>query len=72
MLTSFCFSHISYSNVSDVIGVPVFYFVLPLYSFWRMDDFTWGTTRVIASTPAADVSKKATTADELDEELGSC
>ena len=36
-------------------GVPVFYFILPLYSFWHMDDFSWGTTRQLsaAPTPAA-------------------
>mmetsp|Transcript_4894 Transcript_4894/g.9677 ORF Transcript_4894/g.9677 Transcript_4894/m.9677 type:complete len:689 (-) Transcript_4894:249-2315(-) len=35
-----------------VIGVPVFYFILPLYSFWHMDDFSWGATRqVVVSAP---------------------
>ena len=34
-------------------GVPVFYFILPLYSFWHMDDFSWGTTRQVSgATPA--------------------
>lgn len=28
-----------------VLGVPVFYFILPLYSFSQMDDFSWGATR---------------------------
>ena len=31
-------------------GMPVFYFVLPLYSFWHMDDFSWGTTRQVSAT----------------------
>ncbi|EAA27097.2 glycosyltransferase family 2 protein [Neurospora crassa] len=31
-----------------VIAVPVFSFALPLYSFWHMDDFNWGNTRVVA------------------------
>lgn len=31
-----------------VLGIPVFYFILPIYSFWNMDDFSWGTTRVVA------------------------
>jgi len=30
-------------------GVPVFYFILPLYSFWHMDDFSWGTTRQLSA-----------------------
>ena len=28
-----------------IIAIPAFFF-LPLYSFWRMDDFSWGQTRV--------------------------
>ena len=37
----------------DMIGWMLFYiiaipaFFLPLYSFWRMDDFSWGQTRVV-------------------------
>merc|ERR1711957_853825 len=31
-------------------GVPVFYFILPLCSFWHMDDFSWGTTRQVSGT----------------------
>ena len=30
------------------MALPVFTFALPLYSFWHMDDFNWGNTRVIA------------------------
>lgn len=29
------------------MAIPVFYFYLPLYSFWRMDDFSWGSTRLV-------------------------
>ena len=37
-----------------VLGMPVFFFILPLYSFWNMDDLSWGTTRQVASKkPAA-------------------
>merc|ERR1719217_1791667 len=32
-----------------IIGVPVFYFLLPLYAFWHMDDFSWGETRKVAA-----------------------
>ena len=32
-----------------IIGVPVFYFMLPLYLFWHMDDFSRGKTRKIAA-----------------------
>ena len=30
-----------------ILAIPVFSFGLPLYSFWHMDDFTWGNTRVV-------------------------
>lgn len=30
-----------------ILGIPVFYFLLPIYSFWNMDDFSWGTTRQV-------------------------
>jgi len=30
-----------------IIAIPVFSLALPLYSFWHMDDFSWGNTRVI-------------------------
>lgn len=26
---------------------PIYSFVLPMYSFWKQDDFTWGSTRVV-------------------------
>ncbi|KAH6903325.1 chitin synthase 8 [Coprinopsis sp. MPI-PUGE-AT-0042] len=30
-----------------ILAIPVFSFMLPLYSFWRMDDFSWGQTRLV-------------------------
>jgi len=30
-----------------IIALPIFSFLLPLYSFWRMDDFSWGATRLV-------------------------
>jgi chitin synthase len=30
-----------------LIAFPIYSFVLPLYSFWKQDDFTWGNTRVV-------------------------
>jgi chitin synthase len=30
-----------------ILAIPVFSFALPLYSFWKMDDFSWGQTRVV-------------------------
>ncbi|KZF23501.1 glycosyltransferase family 2 protein [Xylona heveae TC161] len=30
-----------------ILGMPVFSFLLPLYAFWHMDDFSWGNTRLV-------------------------
>ncbi|WFD36077.1 chitin synthase [Malassezia cuniculi] len=30
-----------------ILGLPLWSLILPLYSFWRMDDFSWGNTRVV-------------------------
>lgn len=30
-----------------ILAIPIFSFYLPLYSFWAMDDFSWGNTRVV-------------------------
>ena len=30
-----------------ILATPIFAFALPLYSFWHMDDFSWGNTRVV-------------------------
>ncbi|KAK4689794.1 chitin synthase, partial [Tremellales sp. Uapishka_1] len=30
-----------------ILAIPVMSFYLPLYSFWKMDDFSWGSTRLV-------------------------
>ena len=30
-----------------ILAFPVYAFVLPLYSFWKQDDFSWGNTRIV-------------------------
>ncbi|KAH0536149.1 hypothetical protein FGG08_006953 [Glutinoglossum americanum] len=30
-----------------ILAIPIFSFGLPLYSFWHMDDFSWGNTRIV-------------------------
>ncbi|KAJ7080469.1 glycosyltransferase family 2 protein [Mycena epipterygia] len=30
-----------------ILAIPIFSFMLPLYSFWKMDDFSWGATRLV-------------------------
>lgn len=32
---------------SEQLAYPVYSFLLPVYSFWRFDDFSWGNTRVV-------------------------
>jgi chitin synthase len=43
-----------------IIGLPIWTFFLPLYSFWHMDDFSWGNTRVVMG----EKGKKIVTHDE--------
>lgn len=30
-----------------ILAFPIYSFVLPVYSFWKQDDFSWGSTRVV-------------------------
>src|SRR5437588_369987 len=30
-----------------ILAIPIFSFLLPIYSFWRQDDFSWGQTRIV-------------------------
>jgi chitin synthase len=30
-----------------IIAFPIYGFVLPVYSFWKQDDFSWGSTRLV-------------------------
>jgi chitin synthase len=30
-----------------IIAFPVYSFILPIYSFWNQDNFTWGNTRIV-------------------------
>ncbi|TVY73546.1 Chitin synthase [Lachnellula suecica] len=43
-----------------IFAIPVFSFALPLYSFWHMDDFSWGNTRVVTG----EKGKKVVITDE--------
>ncbi|KAK4049686.1 hypothetical protein OIV83_003961 [Microbotryomycetes sp. JL201] len=44
-----------------IMAYPIYSFVLPIYSFWRFDDFTWGNTRVVVGEGK---SKKVLQAEE--------
>ena len=30
-----------------LLALPLFGFLIPIYSFWHMDDFSWGNTRIV-------------------------
>ncbi|KAL2177126.1 glycosyltransferase family 2 protein [Thermothelomyces heterothallicus CBS 202.75] len=30
-----------------ILAFPVYFFILPIYSFWNQDNFTWGNTRIV-------------------------
>ncbi|BGP13252.1 hypothetical protein JCM10213_004978 [Rhodosporidiobolus nylandii] len=44
-----------------LLAYPIYSFLLPVYSFWRFDDFTWGNTRVVVGEGR---SKKVLQAEE--------
>jgi chitin synthase len=50
------------------IGLPVFYLILPVYSFWNMDDFSWGKTRSVGGSAAVNQEGAAAQDDDDDDE----
>lgn len=46
-ITTFKFVYVMWMIIY-LIALPIWNFVLPLYSFWHFDDFSWGATRVVA------------------------
>ena len=36
-----------------ILAYPVYSFVLPIYSFWKQDDFSWGNTRIVIGEKGA-------------------
>lgn len=53
------FDYILWFAIYMLLGIPVFYFILPIYSFWHMDDFSWGTTRQVAGKKKSQRNLKA-------------
>ncbi|KAJ1516134.1 hypothetical protein HMI55_002909 [Coelomomyces lativittatus] len=47
-----------------LLAVPVFSFFIPLYSFWHMDDFTWGNTRRVLGEKKQGSHSHSTPSDE--------
>ncbi|KAI9476259.1 MAG: chitin synthase-domain-containing protein [Benjaminiella poitrasii] len=52
--------HIMWMIVS-IFAIPVFSFMIPIYSYWHFDDFSWGNTRVVMGDKG---NKKVVMADE--------
>jgi chitin synthase len=50
------------------IGLPVFYLILPTYSFWNMDDFSWGKTRSVGGSAANNASSGGGGDDDEDDD----
>ncbi|KAI8084641.1 chitin synthase [Halteromyces radiatus] len=46
-ITTFKFVYVMWMLIY-IIALPIWNFILPLYSFWHFDDFSWGATRVVA------------------------
>ncbi|KAG9027552.1 hypothetical protein FRB95_007619 [Tulasnella sp. JGI-2019a] len=44
-----------------ILAYPIYSFFLPVYAFWRMDDFSWGNTRLVVGEGA---NKKVLTDDD--------
>jgi len=44
--------YIWWFSIYFTAGLPVFYLILPVYSFWNMDDFSWGKTRSVGGSAA--------------------
>lgn len=40
-----------------LLALPVWNFVLPVYAYWHMDDFSWGETRKVEGAGADDHGK---------------
>ncbi|KAJ2740790.1 ATP-dependent RNA helicase, partial [Coemansia sp. BCRC 34301] len=36
-----------YWMVIYILAIPVWNFIMPVYAFWRFDDFSWGKTRMV-------------------------
>ncbi|CAH7687581.1 putative chitin synthase class V [Phakopsora pachyrhizi] len=53
------FEHIGWM-VFYILAIPIFSFLIPIYSFWKMDDFSWGNTRIVVG----EAGKKLVVHDE--------
>jgi chitin synthase len=48
-----------------ILALPLWNIVIPIYSYWHLDDFTWGKTRKIAGVVLTVVPEDVTLAPEI-------
>ncbi|ORY75768.1 chitin synthase-domain-containing protein [Protomyces lactucae-debilis] len=48
-----------------IISYPVYSLILPLYSFWHQDDFSWGNTRVVIGEKGQQITYGTEEEEEL-------
>ncbi|BFZ60528.1 hypothetical protein YB2330_001564 [Saitoella coloradoensis] len=51
--------------ITYILAYPVYSFLLPVYAFWQMDNFSWGSTRIVIDERTG---KKQVVVDVEDEE----
>ncbi|OQS54297.1 CHS1 [Ecytonucleospora hepatopenaei] len=54
MLTTFRIEYV-YWLLIYILALPVWNFFLPVYAFWRFDDFSWGDTRKVEGEDAKEI-----------------
>ncbi|OMH78627.1 Chitin synthase 6, partial [Zancudomyces culisetae] len=49
-----------------LLAIPLFSCIIPVYSFWHFDDFSWGNTRIVVGESGAKILVNADEADLFD------
>ncbi|PVV04877.1 hypothetical protein BB560_000609 [Smittium megazygosporum] len=49
-----------------LFAIPLFSFVIPVYSFWHFDDFSWGNTRVVVGDSGKKILVNISDAEKFD------
>ena len=66
-MVRFRFKHLGWL-IFHTLAIPFFHLVLPVYSLWNMDDFSWGNTRLISNHHNKDGSLNKMNWDEDEED----
>ncbi|PVU92514.1 hypothetical protein BB561_003778 [Smittium simulii] len=49
-----------------LLAIPLFSFIIPVYSFWHFDDFSWGNTRVVVGDSGKKLIVNASDVEKFD------